>query len=104
MIIKKPPKNRADYVDIQASIRVRNIKDGYSYYQEDFLPGNKYILRTDEPGQELEIKVEFLGWKKEQEIKTDTGKIMNKGDYSLIFKPLGNIKVNEAYRLGFEKL
>jgi hypothetical protein len=102
MIIKNPPKDRAEYVDIKACVRTKNNFGKYHY--EDLLPGNKYILRTDETGQKLEIKAEFLGWEKEPEIKTGAGKVMNEGDYSLIFKPLSNIKVDEAYTLGFEKI
>ena len=76
--------------------------DNRTWTDEKLKIGHIYDISTDEPGQELYFKAEFLGWKKEVN-KYDTPGRPDYIYYVAIFKAIGYIEVEHSYSFGIDE-
>jgi len=76
--------------------------DNRTWTDEKLKIGYIYDISTDEPGQELYFKAEFLGWKKVVD-KYDSPDMPDYVYYVAIFKAIGYIEVEHSYSLGLDE-
>ena len=74
--------------------------DDRTWIDEKLEIGHLYDISTDEPGQVLYFKAEFLGWKKIVDKFPDRPDYIT---YRAIFKTIGYIEVDESYSLDLDE-
>lgn len=103
-ILKTKPKGKGGFHPTTYSIPQGKDKEGHQkpWKQRSLIIGDTYDIETDEPGQEILFKAEFLGWRREtiEYIKKD---IPNSYYYVAIFKAIGNITIETDYTLTITK-